>query len=267
MADPILAPEDTPQSRPDGVADGGAPPALSLGATAAAPGPGDGAAAALKPATKPQFTRIQREKRAAIFDAALDAFAEYGLDGATLDQIARGAGLSKPNVIYYFDSKVAIYTELLESLLDVWLAPLVALGDGPDPVAEFLAYVDRKLEMSRTHPRESRLFAREVLHGAPHIGAGLSGGLKDLVDAKAAIIDGWVSAGQVAPVDAHHLIFSVWATTQHYADFDVQVQAVLGPRAGNRFEDAARQLAAMYRATLTPDGAAKGASDPLDSPA
>ena len=35
--------------------------------------------------------------------------------------------------------------------------------------------------------------------------------------------------GRIARLPPHHLIFSIWALTQHYADFDVQVRAVLGP--------------------------------------
>ena len=53
----------------------------------------------------------------------------------------------------------------------------------------------------------------------------------------------------------HHLIFSIWATTQHYADFDVQVRTVLGPqRAGaGRFHDASRFLNQLYLTGLQPD--------------
>jgi TetR/AcrR family transcriptional regulator len=87
----------------------------------------------------------------------------------------------------------------------------------------------RKLEMSRDFPRESRLFANEIVQGAPRIGTSLSTDLKALVDEKAQVIAGWAVAGRIATVDPHHLIFSIWALTQHYADFDVQVQAVLGP--------------------------------------
>jgi TetR/AcrR family transcriptional regulator len=155
-------------------------------------------------------------------------FAAQGFRGATLDQIAEVAGLSKPNLLYYFASKEAIHLELLSGLMDTWLAPLRAMDAGGDPAEEIKAYVRRKLQISRDMPRESRLFANEVLQGAPRIGAALSGELKTLVDEKAAVIRGWSEAGRIAPVDPHHLIFSIWALTQHYADFDVQVRAVLG---------------------------------------
>jgi TetR/AcrR family transcriptional regulator len=108
--------------------------------------------------------------------------------------------------------------------------------------------------MARDYPRESRLFANEILQGAPRIMPLLEGELKTLVDEKAAIITGWMRAGRIAKTDPRHLIFSIWATTQHYADFDVQVRAVLGPDRGGpgRFEDAARFLEQLYIEGLTP---------------
>ncbi len=180
------------------------------------------------PADKPAPTRIQARNRQAILDAALAVFSAQGFRGATVDQIAEGAGLSKPNLLYYFASKEAVYLELLSRLLDSWLDPLRALDPGGEPRAEILAYVRRKLDLSRDFPRESRLFANEILQGAPRIQAALAGELKELVDEKAALISRWQAEGRLAPLPPHHLIFSIWALTQHYADFDVQVRAVLG---------------------------------------
>jgi TetR/AcrR family transcriptional regulator len=197
-------------------------------------------------------TRIQREKSDRILQAALNIFSTYGFRGSTLDQIAEAAGLSKPNLLYYFDGKEAIHARLLERLLDTWLAPLRAMDPAGEPVEEILGYVRRKLEMAEALPRESRLFANEILQGAPRIHGEIEGPLKTLVDEKAGVIEGWVRAGRLRPVDPHHLIFSIWATTQHYADFDVQVRAVLGSRGHRRFEDAADFLAGLYRRALTP---------------
>jgi len=175
-------------------------------------------------------TRIQKRNRRKILDAALDVFSAQGFRGATLDQIAAVAGLSKPNLLYYFDSKEAIHRALLEGLLEVWLAPLRAMNPAGDPRAEIMAYVRRKLQMSRDYPRESRLFANEVLQGAPRLEDTIAGDLKALVDDKASVIRGWVAAGKLAPVDAYHLIFSIWALTQHYADFDAQIRMIRGAR-------------------------------------
>ena len=116
----------------------------------------------------------------------------------------------------------------MSQLLTTWLDPLRALNPAGDPLAEVMAYVRLKLDLARSFPRESRLFANEILQGAPHILDAITGDLKTLVDAKCAVLEGWMDQGLLARVPAHHLIFSIWALTQHYADFDVQVRAVLG---------------------------------------
>jgi len=199
---------------------------------------------------RPQ-TRIQRRNTEAILEAALEVFSAQGFRGATLDQIAQAAGLSKPNLLYYFPSKEAIHVELLSGLLDVWLAPLRAMDPAGEPRTEIMAYMHRKLEMSREMPRESRLFANEVLQGAPRMSALLGSELKELVDEKAAVIRAWSEAGRIAPVDPHHLIFSIWALTQHYADFDVQVRAVLGP-GRDPLDEAGHFLDMLFERLLAP---------------
>jgi TetR/AcrR family transcriptional regulator len=203
------------------------------------------------PVKKPE-TRIQKRNRQAILEGALEVFSARGFSGATLDRIAAAAGLSKPNLLYYFSSKEAIHRNLIDAVLDDWLAPLRAIDPQGEPVDELLRYVRRKLEMSRDMPRESRLFANEVLQGAPHIGETVEGSLKDLVDARAALLQGWMDAGRLAPLDPHHLIFSIWATTQHYADFEAQVTGILGGTREARFERAATFLEEFYRRALTP---------------
>ncbi|MEM1431787.1 MAG: TetR family transcriptional regulator C-terminal domain-containing protein [Pseudomonadota bacterium] len=197
-------------------------------------------------------TRIQQRNRKAILEAALTVFSEKGFRGATIEEIAHISGLSKPNLLYYFPSKAAMHKALLDGLLDTWLAPLRDLDAQGDPLEELRTYLRRKLAMSRSMPRESRLFANEVLSGAPVIGRTLGTELKPLVDAKASIIAGWIDDGRLTPVDPHHLIFSIWAVTQHYADFDAQITAVLADRADTRFEDAAATLEHLMLKGLQP---------------
>ncbi|MCY4243680.1 MAG: TetR family transcriptional regulator C-terminal domain-containing protein [Rhodobacter sp.] len=208
---------------------------------------GAGPASAARPRT-----RIQERNVSAILEAALEEFSRHGFRGSTLDRIAERARLSKPNLLYYFESKEAIHVALLNGLLETWLAPLRALDPAGDPIEEILGYVRRKLEMARTLPRESRLFATEIIQGAPRMLGVIEGPLKDMVDEKAELIRGWADEGHIADVDPHHLIFSIWATTQHYADFDAQIRAVLEPTGHAHFADAARFLDHLYRRTLTP---------------
>jgi TetR/AcrR family transcriptional regulator len=211
-------------------------------------------AAAMDSATGRPATRIQQEKRDLILEAALEVFSANGFRGSTVDQIAEAAGMSKPNLLYYFRNKEDIHATLIRRLLETWLAPLRELDDIGDPMTELRAYIRRKLEMARDFPRESRLFANEVLQGAPRIMPMLEGELKTLVDEKAEVIRGWMRSGRIMRTDPYHLIFSIWATTQHYADFDVQVRAVLGQDRGGdgRFDDAARFLEQLFLEGLRP---------------
>ena len=193
-------------------------------------------------------TRIQKKNQAAIMDAGLGVFSQFGFRGSTLDQVAEAAGLSKPNLLYYFRSKDAIYTALLAKLLETWLEPLREINAEGDPVQELLGYANRKLDMSQHYPRESRLFANEIIQGAPRIADVLQGELRGLVDEISQVINDWVAAGRIKSVDPRHLIFSIWALTQHYADFDVQVRAILGDV--DPFDGAQAYLEAMLRGLL-----------------
>lgn len=187
-------------------------------------------------------TRIQEENERKILSAALDVFSDKGFRGASLDDIAAAAGMSKPNMLYYFQGKEEIHLTLLARLLEDWLAPLKTLNPDGDPLREVGEFIRLKLNMARDFPRESRLFANEILRGAPHIGDHLHGPLKDMVDEQCKVLQAWMDAGKIAKVSPHHLIFSIWATTQHYADFDTQVGAVLAERDETRFEDAETTL-------------------------
>lgn len=202
----------------------------------------------LKPRTK-----IQERNSRAILEAGLDVFSSLGFRGATLDQIAEAAGLSKPNLLYYFPSKDAIYLALLESLLRTWLDPLRAMDPKGEPLAEVLAYVRRKVELARDFPRESRLFANEILQGAPRLMPEIEGPLRRLVEEKCAVLALWMEEGRIARMSPVHLVFAIWALTQHYADFDVQVRAVLGP-GHDPFAEAGSFLDQMFRKLLSPAG-------------
>lgn len=202
------------------------------------------------PKATPQ-TRIQKKNTDAILEAALEVFSANGFRGATVDMIANEAGLSKPNLLYYFASKEAIHAAVLERLLGTWLDPLRALDPAGDPLLEILGYMHRKLDLARDYPRESRLFANEIVQGAPRILTILQSDLKDLVDEKAKVIAAWGAAGRITPVDPYHLIFSIWSMTQHYADFDVQVHAILGGD-HDPYPDARRYLETLFTRMLRP---------------
>lgn len=166
--------------------------------------------------------------------AALAVFARLGPEGASVEAIAQAAGVSKPNLLYYYPSKDALYLAVLEQGLALWLSPLGRFTEADDPAEAIAALIAAKLEMSRDHPEVSRLFALEMLRGAPLLKPVLSGPLKAVFEAKCAVIAAWVAAGKLAPVDPPHLIFAIWALTQHYADFAVQVRALSGKSLSDR---------------------------------
>ncbi|WP_413652344.1 HTH-type transcriptional regulator RutR [Pantoea sp. B65] len=173
-------------------------------------------------------SRAVAAKREAILVAALEFFSQFGIHGTSLDKVAERADVSKTNLLYYFPSKEELYIAVLKDILDVWLAPLRALRDDLQPLEAIGEYIRMKLVVSRDHPQASRLFCLEMLQGAPLLKGELEGALKALVDEKSAVIEGWIEQGRLAPVEPHHLIFMLWATTQHYADFATQVEAITG---------------------------------------
>ncbi|NBN62138.1 TetR family transcriptional regulator [Microvirga tunisiensis] len=174
-------------------------------------------------------TRIQERNRARILEAGLSEFSRFGFGGATIEKIAAGAGMSKSNLLYYYPTKTAIYEAVLEHILDTWLAPLRMLDVTGDPATELADYIRQKLKISAEWPEASRLFASEILQGAPQVKPVLQGSLRQLVSEKAAVIRTWTETGRLKPhVDPVHLIFLIWAATQHYADFETQILALTG---------------------------------------
>lgn len=167
-------------------------------------------------------------KRKSIIQAALGLFSQFGMHGTSLDQVALAADVSKTNLLYYFSSKEELYTNVLQHLLDIWLLPLGGFDAEQEPLDVIRRYIRAKLELSRDHPAESKLFCMEIMQDAPLIKEQLEQPLRQMVVNKVSVIQGWIDAGRLAPLDPYHLIFSIWSITQHYADFSAQVHAITG---------------------------------------
>ena len=170
----------------------------------------------------------RRDAEARILAAAEKIFAETGYSGATTAAIAEAAGLPKANLHYYFRTKEALYRRLIERILEEWLASGDQIRPEADPAEAFSAYIAAKVDASRRRPYASKVFANEILHGAPHSGDYLKDQVRAWVETKSKIIDGWVKRGWMQPIEARHLFFVIWAATQTYADFETQIRAVLG---------------------------------------
>lgn len=172
--------------------------------------------------------RNRAAQQAAIISAAERVFAGAGFGGATMAAIAMAAGLPKPNLHYYFGSKRALYRAVLERTLKEWLEPADTIVAEADPRPALESYIRGKMRQSFARPYASRVWANELLHGAPELRGTLVRTLRPLMQRKAAVIEQWIAHGRMAPIDSMHLFFTIWAATQTYADFEVQICAVLG---------------------------------------
>jgi len=176
--------------------------------------------------------RLRRARVAQILQAAEQVFAAKGFEGTTTADIATMADLPKANVHYYFGTKEKIYRAVLDNILELWLDE-ADYWITPDraPRDAFAGYIQAKVASARDRPDASRIYASELLRGAPHIKEYLHLSLRHRVAGLASVIDGWAARGRMRPVDAAHLLFCIWAMTQTYADFAVQIGAVLGKTA------------------------------------
>ena len=171
---------------------------------------------------------VGERKREKILRAATVVFSRKGYDGARVEAIAQKAGIPKGNVLYYFKSKKALYQIVIKQVLRLWLEALGNIAEEGNPEDAIRQYVNRKLGLSRNHPEASRLFAMEVISGAPIISDHLSGELRRWVEEKGRVFKKWQEAGLMAKIDPAHAFFMIWAVTQTYADFEAQIQAVTG---------------------------------------
>ncbi|MDB5799691.1 MAG: rutR [Rhodocyclales bacterium] len=178
--------------------------------------------------------RIRQAQESTILEAAEKVFARAGFAGASMSELALAAGLPKSTLHYYFGTKEALHRAVLANILELWLEGIEAIQPDAEPREALTRYIHHKMRLTAERPDASRVFANELLHGAPQIGDILRGEMRSLVRRKARVIEGWIRAGRMAPVDPLHLFFSLWAMTQTYADFEAQITAVLGTQLGPR---------------------------------
>ncbi len=174
--------------------------------------------------------KIRDDNLQTITAAAAEEFVQHGFKGASMQRIADRAGLPKANVHYYFPRKVNLYQSVIDDVIALWNTALDELRVEDEPAVALDRFIRGKVALSYSHPTASKLFAMEIISGAPHIDGYLRGDLRVWLADRAAVVQAWIDAGRMRPVDPLHLIISIWATTQHYADFDVQVLSLLNKR-------------------------------------
>ena len=207
---------------------------------------------------------INRDKlEADIIAEAVRVFAESGYEGASIATVADNAGLSKQNLMYYFPTKQALYLRVLDDVLDEWLERMDSLADPAQQPADMLrAYVQAKLRFSREHPWGSRVYAMEVISGAPMFGEQIRERVVPLLRKDIEVFEGWIAQGRIAPVNATHLLFAIWAMTQSYADFATQMSLVMNRKLTRKdFDDAEKLIVEMVLCAVAIAPATTGGSD------
>ncbi|MBK5933659.1 TetR family transcriptional regulator [Rhodovulum imhoffii] len=170
--------------------------------------------------------KVRQENEKIILDAAEKVFSEAGYGGATMQLIADVAGLPKANLHYYFPTKESLYRQVVQNIFNVWLVAAEVFDSATGPAEGLGAYIDAKMEISRRHPAGSKVWASEVMHRAPIIHDYLETALVDWTNDRIKVMQGWVEAGLMDPIDPRHLLYMIWATTQHYADFNHQIETL-----------------------------------------
>jgi TetR/AcrR family transcriptional regulator len=174
---------------------------------------------------------IRQQNETLILQAAEKVFAEAGFGGATMQLIADMAGLPKANLHYYFATKEELYRRVVQDIFEIWLKAAETMDDAPGPAEGIGAYIDAKMEISRWHPDGSKVWAYEVMHGAPVIQDYLETTLRDWTAGRVRLIERWMAEGKMARVQPEHLLYMLWATTQHFADFNHQITTLNGGEA------------------------------------
>ncbi|UUZ66779.1 TetR/AcrR family transcriptional regulator [Polaromonas sp. P2-4] len=167
-------------------------------------------------------------KEQLILREAEQQFAQFGYEGASLENIAAAVGISRHNLLYNFPSKEQLYRRVLDDVLTQWLAGLGALSEHDDPEQALRDYIAAKLRSSRERPNGSKVFTKEVIAGAPRYADVIASQVAPLLKTEVRAFERWARQGRIAKVNFTHLMFTIWAVTQAYADLESQFALLLG---------------------------------------
>lgn len=182
---------------------------------------------------------IRARNRQRILHAAEQEFAKYGYKGTSVQAIADSVELPKANILYYFKSKTGLYKALLTDILEMWNQgfSIESSNHAPDEVIRH--YIIEKMRYSRTHPMRSKIFAMEIIQGAPNIRDAIEQPMVAWSKSKVNVIHEWIDAGLIPNINPLYLLFLIWGTTQFYADFDSEIELIKGrPLSDKEFLDA-----------------------------
>ena len=191
--------------------------------------------------------RPRRENERRILAAAEEAFARHGYGGTKMQQIAEQAGISKASLHYYFGDKRTLYRRVIADIFAVWRKAAECFEDSDSPSEALALYISTKMELSRRRPFGSKLWATEIIGGGAMMDADIKRVLKQWTESRAAIIRRWIRRGQIAKTEPLTLLYLIWSATQHYADFNHQIQVLNRgrPLSAEQFESHKKHLIAV----------------------
>ncbi|MFC1236314.1 TetR/AcrR family transcriptional regulator [Vibrio sp. F74] len=171
---------------------------------------------------------IRAKNRQRILYAAEQEFAKYGFKGTSVQAIADSVELPKANILYYFKSKTGLYKALLTDILDMWNQGFSVEVNQQAPDEVIRRYIVEKMRYSRTHPMRSKIFAMEIIQGAPIIRDAIEQPMVAWSKSKVNVIQTWIDEGLIPTINPLYLLFLIWGTTQFYADFDSEIELING---------------------------------------
>lgn len=128
-------------------------------------------------------------------DIAIDCFASYGYQGASIDRIAKAAGLTKGAIYYHFKDKEELLFEAVKNRVGQFERRVTAdLGGMTDAVAALKRVTDVCLEHA-TKSNHRRLIVTLMVE-ALGTNARLSGQFRDMMRRFRAFLSGVIEVGQ-----------------------------------------------------------------------
>lgn len=187
--------------------------------------------------------RVGAQNKSLILSAAEKEFAKNGFKGTRIQQVADRAQLPKTNVLYYFGTKEALYFAVLEQILDLWNSAFDVATSDDDPAEVLAQYIAEKMEFSLTRPEASKIFALEIINGAPNLKSFFKEQHNTWMKDRVNVIQCWIDSGKIQTDDPYYLLFHIWACCQHYADFSAQITQFKGrPMSRMDYADATKAL-------------------------
>lgn len=149
--------------------------------------------------------RVKGEVRKKILNAALELFAVKGYEGASIRDIADKAGVTLPNIYYYFKDKKGLYQAVLKDTVADLMEILIKLDDPEASFRDrFIALGKAKMRMAAQKNAAIELFIKEMLSGgiaSPGLTPSLAGAMQTGVKYLEEMISSAVKKGEIKPIN------------------------------------------------------------------